>query len=115
MTLDEKIRSLQSNIEEMQERKTKLVQETRALLDAEKPSDDDIKNADAKAKEVKDLNIEIKSGNETLASYKAVANDEPEGPHPPRCSRPGCAGPRCRDASAPSSSWAVRSAEFGCV
>ncbi|AKP66862.1 phage major capsid protein [Companilactobacillus ginsenosidimutans] len=78
MTLDEKIRSLQSNIENMQERKTKLVQETRALLDAEKPSDDDIKNADAKAKEVKDLNIEIKSGNETLASYKAVANDKPE-------------------------------------
>ena len=78
MTLDEKIRSLQSNIENMQERKTKLVQETRALLDAEKPSDDDIKNADAKAKEVKDLNIEIKSGNETLESYKAVANDKPD-------------------------------------
>lgn len=78
MTLDEKIRSLQNGIQNMQERKTKLVQETRALLDAEKPSDDDIKNADAKAKEVKDLNIEIKSGNETLASYKAVANDKPE-------------------------------------
>lgn len=78
MTLDEKIRSLQNDIQNMQERKTKLVQETRALLDAEKPSDDDIKNADAKAKEVKDLNIDIKSGNETLASYKAVANDKPD-------------------------------------
>ncbi|WP_125771485.1 phage major capsid protein [Companilactobacillus furfuricola] len=78
MTLDEKIRSLQNDIQNMQERKTKLVQETRALLDAEKPSDDDIKNADAKAKEVKDLNIEIKSRNETLASYKAVANDKQE-------------------------------------
>lgn len=78
MTLDEKIRSLQNDIQNMQERKTKLVQETRALLDAEKPSDDDIKNADAKAKEVKDLDVEIKSGNETLASYKAVANDKPE-------------------------------------
>lgn len=77
MTLDEKIRSLQSSITEKQERKAKLVKETRALLDTEKPSDEDVKSADAKAKEVKDLEIDIKSGNETLASYKAVANDKP--------------------------------------
>jgi len=48
----------------------------------EGPSEDDVKTADTKAKEVQGLNVEIKSNEETLASYKAVAEDKPEEPKP---------------------------------
>ncbi|WP_099973850.1 phage major capsid protein [Lactobacillus terrae] len=77
MILDEKIRSLETQIEDATERKNTLSQEIRDLLDGEKPSEDNVKQADEKAKEVQGLTVEIKSNNESLASYKAVANNEP--------------------------------------
>ncbi|MQS52166.1 phage major capsid protein [Companilactobacillus mishanensis] len=76
MTLDEKIRSLKETIKNDTERKDKLVKETRALLDGEAPSQDDVNSADEKAKKVKDLTVVIKSNEDTLASYVSVANDD---------------------------------------
>ena len=69
MNLDEKIKALQTKLDEQRSKVTGLNTEVRSLVEKAE-SDDDLAAAKAKRSELDKLNEEIRSGEETMQLYK---------------------------------------------